>query len=120
MIGALFNTEGVSRLISHDPGEVTELVRGNEQLLLDHLIPVVREQSVTLDLSKVTRIDAAGLAALIQLYCAARDAGHSFAVTHPTERVAELLALVRLDGLLVLKSADSFACAHFNLQETAA
>ena len=38
--------------------EITELVRGNEQQLLDRLGPLVRSQNVTLDLAYVARIDA--------------------------------------------------------------
>ena len=56
----------------------SELVRGQEQKLLDELNPLVRKQSVYLDLSSIERIDAAGLAALITLYCDACKAGHSF------------------------------------------
>ena len=56
--------------------ECTELVRGNERLLLERMLPLVERRCVSLDLHAVKRIDAAGLAALITLYCAARDAGH--------------------------------------------
>lgn len=91
--------------------EITELVRGAEQRLLDRVMPIVRKHSVVLDLRKVERIDAAGLAALIRLYCAARDAGHTFCVSHPMPRVAEFLALVRLDGLLVPKHEEDMVCA---------
>lgn len=120
MIGVHFNTEGVSLSKTHDPGEVTELVKGNDQRLLDRFLPLVRTQSLVLDLRKVLRIDAAGLAALIALYCAARDAGHKFAVANPTQHVAEFLALVRLDGLLVSGSADESLCSCYKLQESAA
>jgi anti-anti-sigma regulatory factor len=97
-----------------------ELVRGQEQAFLDQLKPLVCEQSVTVDLRKVTRIDAAGLAALITLYCDACKAGHNFRIANPSVHVAELLALVRLDALLVTQSAEEFSCAGFQLQESAA
>jgi anti-anti-sigma regulatory factor len=97
-----------------------ELVRGQEQEFLDQLKPLVCEQNVTVDLRKVTRIDAAGLAALITLYCDACKAGHNFRIANPSVHVAELLALVRLDALLVTQSAEEFSCAGLQLQESAA
>jgi anti-anti-sigma factor len=100
--------------------EITELVKGCDRLLLERMMPLVRAQSVVLDLRKVTRIDAAGLAALIKLYCASRDMGHKFAIANPTQHVSELLALVRLDGLLVSRNAGEFAYAGHQFQESAA
>jgi anti-anti-sigma factor len=86
---------------SAGPIKVTELVRGNERRLLEHLGQLVRRQSVTLDLSSVQRIDAAGISALVALYTAAREAGHSFIVSRASRRVAEVLALVGLDRILL-------------------
>lgn len=85
---------------SYRPEEITELVRGNDQLILERFLPLVREQSVALDLAAVTRIDAAGLATLIRLYCAAREAGRGFMVANPSSHVAEILRLVGLDRVL--------------------
>jgi len=108
-------------LCDHDePAKMNELVKTNAQFLLDCMLPLVREQNVTLDLRGVTRIDAAGLAALIRLYCAARETGHRFGVRNPTAHVAEFLALVRLDGLLVSSPAEEFAGRALQLQESAA
>jgi anti-anti-sigma factor len=120
MMGVLSNTEVVSAYKTLDPGEVTELVRGNEQLLLERILPLVREQSVILDLRRVERIDAAGLASLIRLYCAARDTGHNFSVANPSPRVAQFLSLVRLDGLLISSVIDESLCSRFKFQESAA
>jgi anti-anti-sigma factor len=100
--------------------DTSELVRGQEQETVSQLAPLVREQSVTLDLRKVRRIDAAGLAALITLYCDACKAGHRFRITNPSHHVAELLALVRLDVLLVSRESEVFAGAGLQLQESAA
>ena len=100
--------------------KMTELVRGNEQLLLDHLMPVVREQSISLDLRSVTRIDAAGLAALITLYAEACKSGHSLAVSHPSRHVREILELVGLDRILVAQSETQPAFGKLQLQESAA
>jgi anti-anti-sigma factor len=97
--------------------KLTELVRGNIQRLLDGMGPLVRRQSVTLDLASVVRIDAAGISALVSLYTAARDAGHNFAVTRATPRVSEILALVGLDRVLVSHNAASDShsglCFHY-------
>jgi anti-anti-sigma factor len=81
--------------------EMTELVRGQEAKLLERLKPLVRSRSVTLDLNQVERIDAAGIAALIKLYCLASEAGHSFTVSHASSHVEEILHLVGLERLLV-------------------
>jgi anti-anti-sigma regulatory factor len=120
MVAVLSNSEGLSAYRTLDPGAITELVRGNEQLLLERFLPLVREQSIALDLRRVERIDAAGLASLIRLYCGARDAGHNFSVVNPSPRVAQFLALVRLDGLLISKGTDESLCSRFKLQESAA
>ena len=40
------------------PGNLHELVRGQEQRLLKELEPVVRKNSVTLDMRQIERIDA--------------------------------------------------------------
>ena len=82
---------------------VSELVRGREQELIEQLRPLVRRQSLRLDVSSMERIDAAGLAALVSLYCDARKAGHQFTVVNPSRHVARILALVGLDRVLVAK-----------------
>ena len=90
-------------------GEITELVRGNENALLERFMPLVRRQSVALDLEAVTRIDAAGLAALITVYCTARESGHDFTILNPSSHVAEILAVVGLDKILVAQHGGSFS-----------
>ncbi len=85
--------------------ELTELVRGQEQDVLARLAPLVRQQSVTLDLGLVQRIDAAGIAALISLHASAYESGHCFNVVNPTPHVAEILRLVGLDRILVSQNA---------------
>jgi anti-anti-sigma regulatory factor len=100
--------------------ELAELVRGNEQLLLERLQPLVRRQNVTLDLSRVARIDAAGLAALITLYCDACQAGYRFGIANASPRVREILALVRLDALLVSRNATEVPSTCMQLAKAAA
>jgi anti-anti-sigma factor len=87
-------------------GEITELVRGNDGALLERFMPLVRRQCVTLNLEAVKRIDAAGLAALITLYCTARESGHDFTIQNPSSHVAEILAVVGLDKILVSQHAE--------------
>jgi anti-anti-sigma factor len=82
-------------------GPLTELVRGQEQLLLERVGPLVERQDVMLDLGAVERIDAAGISALITLYASALEAGHRFAISNPSPRVAQILSLVGLNGILL-------------------
>lgn len=84
-----------------ETGEQVELVRGTEQGLLARLAPLVQRESVSLDMSAVDRIDAAGLAALITLYCDACKSGHRFTVARPRRHVREILSLVGLDRILI-------------------
>jgi anti-anti-sigma factor len=99
--------------------DTPELVRGQEQAFLEQLTPLVHEQSVTLDLRNVTRIDAAGLAALISLYCAARSAGNRFGVRCASSHVAEMLALVGLDGVLLQRNETALNCGEPDCPEFA-
>ena len=108
------------RLDTHFVCNVRELVRGQEHEFLDELQPLVHSQSVRLDLSRIERIDAAGLAALISLYTDACKAGHAFTVVNPSRHVAQILALVGLDRILVAEPADACAFAAMHLQKTAA
>ncbi|MGD1061699.1 MAG: STAS domain-containing protein [Terracidiphilus sp.] len=101
------------------PG-LAELVRGNEQLLLERLQPLVRRQHVTLDLAHVARIDAAGLAALITLYCDACQAGYRFGISNPSPHVREILALVGLNALLVSQGATKVSESCMQLEAAAA
>jgi len=80
---------------------IRELIRGREHKILEELQPLVESRSVRLDLSSIERIDAAGLAALVSLYCAASKAGHEFTVVNPPRHVARILAIVGLDRILV-------------------
>jgi anti-anti-sigma factor len=85
---------------------LTEIVRGSEGRLVDEMSPLVRRQDLSLDLSPVERIDAAGIAALISLYKLAQESGHRFSVLNVAPRVYELLALVGLEGILISHNAN--------------
>ncbi len=84
---------------------IRQLVRGREQEILEELQPLVESRSVRLNLSSIERIDAAGLAALVSLYCAAGKAGHEFAVVDPSPQVARILTIVGLDRVLLSKDS---------------
>ena len=96
-----------SKLAAFDgqPAEVIELIRGREKKLLAWLAPLVRQKSVTLDMHSIQRIDAAGISALVSLYASARQAGHRFSVANLSPRVAEVLALVGLERILIFHRA---------------
>jgi anti-anti-sigma factor len=99
---------------------LTELVRGHDQDLFARLAPVVRRQSMVLDLELVERIDAAGIAALISLYRCAADAGHRFSVFNPSSHVAEILAVVGLDRILLSQNAEPVPNANLDFHRSAA
>jgi anti-anti-sigma factor len=95
-----------TRMTAVEPAERAELAggqleRGQVANLVERLQPVVLQRDVTLDLSHVDRIDAAGITALIALYQSARAAGHCFCLTNASERVAHILRVVGLDHYLL-------------------
>jgi anti-anti-sigma factor len=102
------------------PAEAIELVRGREKELLAWLFPVVRRQSVTLDLGRVRRIDAAGISALLSLYSSARQSGHRFGVANLSPRVAEVLKLVGLERILIFHRAAWKSDSGQHQEQTAA
>ena len=91
---------------------ISELVKGSERSLVDRLAPLVRTGNVTLDCTRVERIDAAGIAALICLYGSARDNGNHFHIANPSAHVREVLAIVGLDRILAVQDAAEacFVC----------
>jgi anti-anti-sigma factor len=105
MSTATYNSTGPVVIGTCQESELTELVRGQERILLEHYFPLVNRQSLVLDLGQVERIDAAGIAALVALYRAAGEAGNRFMVSNVTPRVAEVLILVGLDRILLSRSA---------------
>ena len=98
----------------------TELIRDNQHLLLERMLPVVAGRCVLLDLQKVTRIDAAGIAALISLYRTACEAGHTFSVSNPSPHVREILALVGLDKILDSQNTERIPNFNNRFDRTAA
>jgi anti-anti-sigma factor len=86
-------------------GGIFELVRGRETDLMERVLPLVRRQDVALDMAGVERVDAAGLAALISLYCEAAKCGRVFVLEQPSRHVREVLSVVGLDRILVADGA---------------
>ncbi|MFZ0304912.1 MAG: STAS domain-containing protein [Terracidiphilus sp.] len=100
--------------------ETTEIVRGQEDKFLGQLEPIVRNHSIELDLSPVERIDAAGIAALIRLYCDAVQAGRRFTVLNPQPHVRELLAIVGIDRVLIAGTAENAQGTSLGMELSAA
>ena len=102
------------------PFEMTELVRGDEEQLVQRIAPLLRENNVTLDLNGIDRIDAAGIAALISLYSCARNHGNTFSVMNVSPRVEEMLSLVGLEDVLVSHNAVLASQCEHNFERPAA
>jgi anti-anti-sigma factor len=100
--------------------QLTELVRGSDRRLIEEMEPLVRRQDVSLDLTSVERIDAAGIAALISLYRMAEVSGHSFSIARASARVDEMLTLVGLDGILLSHNAKCAMRSRSSLAQNAA
>lgn len=100
--------------------ELTELVKGRDQALLDQVGPLVVRQSIALNIASIERIDAAGIAALVTLYSTACRYGHSFTVFNASPRVAKILSLVGLDRILLSQNAAQNSRSGRRLQCSAA
>jgi anti-anti-sigma regulatory factor len=120
MSGTLCFEDVMKKVEAVNPSELTELVRGYDRSFVEQMTPLVRRRSVSLDLRSVRRIDAAGIAALISLYRISTEAGHRFSISHAAPHVAELLALVGLDGFLLAHPAKSAAHPRARIEQTAA
>lgn len=81
-----------------------KLIRGCESAFVDQLLPRAQKESLQLNLSAVSQMDAAGIAALVALYRASSESGHQLSVVQPSEHVHELLHLVGLEHLLITEN----------------
>lgn len=117
MSTTLFNTAATVAIWA---GESNELVWGHDRWLLERVLPLVHEQSITLDLRSIERIDAAGIAALVTVYATACQAGHRFAVSNPSHHVGKILALVGLDRILLSQNAVQSSQSGPRLERSAA
>ena len=120
MSTATYNSTATVVIGASYDSELTELVRGQERMLLEQLSPLVNRQSLVLDLGQVERIDAAGIAALVALYRAAGEAGNRFMVSNVTSRVAEVLILVGLDRILLTRNAGHVSRSDQRFERPAA
>ncbi len=82
-----------------------ELILGHERDLVARVAPLVRGQSVALDLAPIERVDAAGIAALVELYSIACESGHDFCIMNAAPHVVEVLRLCGLDRILLSHNA---------------
>jgi anti-anti-sigma factor len=96
-----------------------ELVRGTETHIVNELLPRVQQESMALNLAGVERIDAAGIAALITLYCTAVESGTEFSVVSPSAHVLELLQIVGLESILI-EGANPRGAQQIRLDRSAA
>lgn len=120
MNGTMYAEPGSNRVEASKPSELTELVRGSDRRLIEELEPLVRRQTVSLNLAAVERIDAAGIAALIALYRIAQESGHGFTISDASPRVAEMLALVGLDKVLLAHRAEPALGSRTRISQNAA
>ena len=120
MTTTILNPISKAAASSGQPAEAIELVHGREKELLAGLTPLVRRQSVTLDLGRVRSIDAAVIAALVSLYASAQQAGHRFSVANLSPRVAEVLKLVGLYRILLVHGVARKIPSGLRLEQTAA
>lgn len=97
----IFEPTATFKYQTPEPAEMTDLIRGTSAGLLERLMPLVLERNVTLDLTGVERMDAAGISALLTLYCRACEAGNRFSLINVPMRVSQILAVVGLDRLLL-------------------
>ena len=75
-------------------------------------VPAVRRRlldgihggDLQIDLSNVTNLDGSGLAALVETFQAAHEAGHVVRLTHPSREVLKMVSLARLEEVFGLGS----------------
>lgn len=79
----------------------SELVRGKENQLLCIALPLIEQTDLTLDMSSVNTMDAAGIGALVYLLQRADYHQNTLALVNASPRVRELLSLVHLDSILL-------------------
>ena len=92
----------------HVDGELTVYTcRELKPQLLEHL--TAHPDAVTLDLSRVSEIDTAGLQLLLIARRHAREGGRELRIKNPSQVVAEVLELCRLGGWLAPATKEAVA-----------
>lgn len=64
------------------------------------IIQAEREERIVLDCARVTKVDSAGLAVLIDWMAAARVQGHRLCVTHVPQELAALARISEVEDML--------------------
>ncbi len=67
------------------------------------------ENCLTLDLSGIHTLDAAGLGLLVELQCWASDQKKALRIAQPSSCVRKLIALTNLESVLELGACEKFA-----------
>jgi anti-anti-sigma factor len=100
--------------------KLSELVLGHERDLVARVAPLVRGQSIALDLAQIERVDAAGIAALVELYALACEAGNDFCILNAAPHVTEVLRVCGLDRILISHNAVHDSYSGRRIERTAA
>lgn len=82
----------------------SDLVRGKEQQLLSVALPLIEQNDLTIDMSRVHSLDAAGIGTLVYLLQCAERNENQLLLVNASPRVHELLSIVHLDSLLFVQS----------------
>jgi anti-anti-sigma factor len=79
----------------------SDLTRGQQNQLLGVALPLIEQNGLVIDMSRVQSIDAGGIGLLVFLRQCADRAGTSLGLINPSNRVREMLALVHLDQIFL-------------------
>lgn len=94
------------------------IVVGETGVLQDVIQTLPATNSVMVDLSDVTLVDAHGLGVLLQLREQAQAKGLRFELVNISRRVREVLRLTRLDFVFQINSGAGFFPAHVAARQT--
>ncbi len=70
-------------------------------------------KDILLNLRDVSRVDSSGVGELFACYTTVRNQGGTLKVTHPTERIENLLRLTKLDTIIEVVMEESAAIESF-------
>ncbi len=84
------------------------IVLGLEAETLRYMATSRRENCLTLDLSGICVIDAAGLGLLVELQCWANDRKKRLRIAQPSRCVRKLITLTKLQSVLQIGGCENF------------
>ena len=86
--------------------------------LRDHINRLVEEDrvNVILDLTKVTRLDSAGIGMLVSKYLTVKRRGGTIKLLHLTDRTSKLLNMTRLVTVFEIFEQDDQAIQSFGIK----